>query len=104
VHQQAGAGRALRAILRAMIRLGNSTRFTRHEVDEFRQVGLDMGNVKHQEDIEQELSRWAHILADERFDLLEKVALEMAKAKGAKLPAKLRVMMQARRHACTATK
>ena len=104
MHQQAGAGRALRAILRAMIRLGNSTRFTRHEVDEFRQVGLDMGNVKHQEDIEQELSRWAHILADERFDLLEKVALEMAKAKGAKLPAKLRVMMQARRHACTPTK
>jgi hypothetical protein len=69
-----------------MIRLGNSTRFTRHEVDEFRQVGLDMGNVKHQEDIEQELSRWAHILADERFDLLEKVALEMAKAKGNYLP------------------
>jgi len=87
-----------------MIRLGNSTRFTRHEVDEFRQVGLDMGNVNHQEDIEQELSRWAHILADERFDLLEKVALEMAKAKGAKLPAKLRVVMQARRDACTATK
>ena len=87
-----------------MIRLGNSTRFTRHEVDEFRQVGLDMSDVKDQEGIEQELSRWAHILADERFDLLEKVALQMAKAKGAKLPAKLRVVVQAQRHACTATK
>ena len=72
-----------------MIRLGNSARFSPHEVDEFRQVGLDMGEVKHQEDIEQELSRWAHILADERFDLLEKIALEMAKANGAKLPPKL---------------
>ncbi len=72
-----------------MIRLGNSARFTPHEVGEFRKIGLDMGNVKHQEDIEQELSRWAHILADERFALLEKIALEMAKANGAKLPPKL---------------
>ena len=76
-----------------MIRLGNSARFTPHEVEEFRQVGLDMSNVKHQKDIEQELSRWAHILADKRFDLLEKIALELAKAKGARLPAKLRGVM-----------
>ena len=101
---QYGRRKALHATLRSMIRLDSSVRFTPQEVDEFRQAGLDMGNVKHQKDIEQELSRWAHILADERFDLLEKVALEMAKAKGAKLPAKLRVVMQARRHACTATK
>ena len=72
-----------------MIRLGNSARFTRHEVDEFRQVGLDMGSMKHQKDVEQELSLWTHILANERFDLLEKIALEMAKANGAKLPPKL---------------
>ena len=39
-----------------------------------------MSNVKHQKDIEHELSRWARVLADERFDLLEKIALEMAKA------------------------
>ena len=75
-----------------MIRRGNSARFTPHEVDEFRQVGLDMSNVKHQKDIEQELSRWTHILADERLDLLEKIALEMAKAAGAKLPPKLTVI------------
>ena len=53
-----------------MIRLGNSARFTPHEVDEFRQVGLDIRDVKDQEGIEQELSRWARVLADERFDLL----------------------------------
>lgn len=51
-------------------------RFTPREIDEFRQVGLDLGNVTHQKDIEQELSRWADTLADERFDLLEKIALE----------------------------
>lgn len=78
-----------------MIRLGDSVRFAPHEVDELRQVGLDMRNVTHQKDIEQELSRWANILADERFDLLEKIALEMAKAHGAKLPPKLSVVMPA---------
>lgn len=49
-----------------------------------------MGNVTHQKDVEHELSRWAHILANERFDLLEKIALEMANTSGAKLPPKLR--------------
>ena len=77
-----------------MIRLGNSARFTPHEVEEFRQVGLDMGNVKDQKDIEQELSRWAHILANERFDLLEKIALEMANVSGAKLPPKLSALCE----------
>ena len=75
-----------------MIRLGNSARFTPHEVGEFRQVELDMGNVRHQKDIEQEVIRWTHILADERFDLLEKIALEMAKANAAKVPPRLTVI------------
>jgi len=57
-----------------MIRLGNSVRFTPNEVEEFREVGLDLGDVKCQNDIEQEVSRWAHTLADERFELLEKIA------------------------------
>ena len=101
---QYGRRKVLHATLRSMIRLGSSVRFTLQEVDEFRQVGLDMGNVKHQKDIEQELSRWARILADERFNLLEKIAWELAKANGAKLPAKFRVLMQVRRHTCTAIK
>ena len=52
-----------------------------------------MSDVKDQNDIEQELSRWAHTLADERFDLLEKIALEMPKANGLKLPPKLNTVM-----------
>ncbi len=74
-----------------MIRSGNSTRFTPHEVSELRQVGLDLANVKCQDDLDAELTRWAHALADERFDLLEQIAAEMAKAKGVKLPPKLSV-------------
>jgi hypothetical protein len=55
-------------------------------------IGLDLGDVRHQNDIEQEVSRWAHTLADERFELLEKIAAEMAKVKGVKLPRKLRIV------------
>jgi hypothetical protein len=73
----------------AMIRSGNSARFTPTELEEFRQIGLDLSKVRHQDDIEQEVSRWVHALADERFDLLEKIASEMAKAKGVKLPPRL---------------
>ena len=43
-----------------------------------------------------ESSRWAHILADECFHLLEKIAVELAKANGAKLPPKLSVVTPAR--------
>jgi hypothetical protein len=72
-----------------MIRLGNSARFALHEIDEFRQVGLDMSNVTHQKDIEQQVSWLAHTLADERFDLLENTVSAMAKSRGENLPPKL---------------
>jgi hypothetical protein len=74
-----------------MIRLGDSARFTPTEVEEFRHIGLDFGDVKHQGDIEQEVNRWAHTIADERFELLEKIASEMARAKGVKLPSTLTI-------------
>ena len=45
--------------------------------------------MKCQNDLDAELTRWAHTLAHERFDLLERIATEMAKAKGVKLPPKL---------------
>jgi hypothetical protein len=37
------------------------------------------------------VTRWAHTLAYERFDFLDQIAAEMAKAKGVKLPTKLSV-------------
>lgn len=72
-----------------MIESGDAARLTSAEVEEFRQIGLDFGSVENQNDIQQEVRRWANTLADERFDLLEKIASPMAKAKGVKLPPKL---------------
>lgn len=79
----------------AMIRSGELVPFTPSEVEEFRRVGLDLGDVECQNDIEQEVRRWAHTLADERFELLEKIASAMAKAKGVKLPPRLNVVPSA---------
>jgi|APFre7841882630_1041343.scaffolds.fasta_scaffold54765_2 hypothetical protein len=75
-----------------MIRSRKSARFTPTELEEFRQIGLDFGAVRHQNDIEQEVNRWAYTLEDERFDLLQKIASAMAKARGVKLPPKLTVV------------
>jgi len=79
-----------------VIRSADSLRFTPNEVEEFREVGLDLSDVKCKNDIEQEVSRWAHTLADERFELLEKIASAMAKAKGVKLPPRLNVVPSAK--------
>jgi hypothetical protein len=50
-----------------MIRSGTLARFTPTEVEEFRQIGLDFSKVRHQDDIDEEVSQWAKTLADERF-------------------------------------
>jgi hypothetical protein len=50
-----------------------------------------MADVKGQSDIDTEVTRWAYTVAYERFDLLGRIAAEIAKAKGVKLPSKLGV-------------
>ena len=72
-----------------MLRSGHSVRFTATEIDAFRQAGFDFSAVRSAADIAQEVSRWAHTLADERLDLLEKIARELAATKGVKLPPRL---------------
>ena len=72
-----------------MLRAGTTLRFTSNEVDGYRTLGLDFEGARTQDDIERALATWAGALTDERPDLLEKIAVEMAKAKGVKCPARL---------------
>ena len=72
-----------------MLLAGNSLRFTPDEIEDFRKLGLDFDGAQTQDDIEQALTRWADTLNDERPDLLEKIATELAKARGISLPARL---------------
>ena len=72
-----------------MLRAGDALRFTPDEIEDFRKLGLDFEGARTQDDIDQALARWADTLNDERPDLLEKIAAELAKARGIPLPARL---------------
>lgn len=72
-----------------MLRAGNALRFTPDEIEDFRKLGLDFDGARTQDDLDQALARWADTLNDERPDLLEKIAAELAKARGIPLPARL---------------
>ena len=72
-----------------MLRAGHSLRFTPTEIEELRRVGLDVDGTRTQDDLDQALAQWAGTLAEERPQLLDKIASAMAEAKGAPLPARL---------------
>ena len=72
-----------------MLRAGDALRFTPDEIEDFRKLGLDFDGARTQNDLDQALARWADTLNDERPDLLEKIAAELAKARGIPLPARL---------------
>jgi hypothetical protein len=72
-----------------MLRAGDALRFTPDEIEAYRKLGLDFDGARTPDDIEQVLSQWANTLNDERPNLLEKIAVELAKAKGIPLPARL---------------
>ena len=72
-----------------MLRAGTTLRFTPDEIEDYRLLGLDFEGARTQVDIEQALATWAGALADDRPDLLDKIVVEMAKAKGVKCPARL---------------
>ncbi|UCV17740.1 hypothetical protein [Ferribacterium limneticum] len=72
-----------------MLRAGKALRFTPDEIEAYRKLGLDFDGARTQDDIEQALAQWTDTLNDERPDLLEKIAVEMANAKGIPLPARL---------------
>jgi len=75
-----------------MLRAGDSLRFTAAEIEAFRSLGIDFDGVRTQADVEAALSQWASVLGEERPALLEKIVLEMAKAKGVLPPPRLSVV------------
>ena len=78
-----------------MLRAGKTVRFTPTEVENYRSLGIDFEGARTQDDIEQALGCWAQVLVDERPDLLDKIALEMAKVKGVRPPPSLNLVVNA---------
>jgi hypothetical protein len=77
---------------RTMIRSDAALRFTDAEITEYRKIGIDFSDAKTPGAVASEITRWVLTLADERPDLLEKIASEIAELKGVKLPPKLSVV------------
>lgn len=75
-----------------MLRTGDSLRFSPAEIEEFRSLGVDFDGVRTQADVEAALTQWTSVLGEERPHLLEKIALEMARAKGVLPPPRLNVV------------
>ena len=72
-----------------MLRAGHSLRFTPAETDELRKLGIGVGGARTQDDLDQALAQWAGTLAEERPELLEKIAAAMAQANDTSLPVRL---------------
>jgi hypothetical protein len=75
-----------------MLRADDSIRFTSAEIAEFEKLGIDFDGVRTQADVEAALTRWVSVLSEERPELLEKITLALAEAKGVKLPPRLDVV------------
>ena len=71
---------------------GRSIRFTATEIDELQALGIDIGGAKSPADFAAALEPWLHALAEVRPELFDKIAREIAAAKGKRLPPDLRVV------------
>ena len=75
-----------------MLRSGNSIRFTAKEAEEAQELGIDLNGVKSPGGFANALVPWIEALGEVRPDLLDKLAQDLAKAKGVKLPPRLSVV------------
>lgn len=75
-----------------MLKSGRSIRFTSAEIEALRALGIDIGGVKSPHDFAFALEPWLQALADVRPDLFDKIAREIAAAKGIRLPRDSRVI------------
>ena len=75
-----------------MLCSGNSIRLTAKEVEETRTLGIDFRGVRSPDDFANALVPWIEALGEVRPDLLDRIAQDLVKAKGAKLPPRLNVV------------
>lgn len=69
-----------------MLRTDRSLRFTANEVEQLREVGIDPDGVKSPDDFANALAPWLEALGEVRPELLDKLAQDIAKARGVKPP------------------
>ncbi len=75
-----------------MIHSGDQIRFTAAEIEEGNSLGLDLSSVYSSADLSAQLVGWIEAMSVLRFEVVEKLALELAKLKGVSLPPHLMVV------------
>ena len=78
-----------------MLRSGNSIRFTAKEAEQGQELGIDVSGVKSPDDFANALVPWIEALGEVRPDLLDKIAQDLANARGVTLPRRLSVVPSA---------
>jgi len=69
-----------------MLKSGTKIRFTSTEVAELSELGIDVTGVKNADAFANALYPWVEALGEVRPDLLDKLARDLAQAKGIELP------------------
>lgn len=75
-----------------MIRSDSSLRFSPNEVEAYKAAGVDVSYVRTETELGHAIEDWAVTLSEEHPSLLEKIATEMARMRGKKLPPKLAIV------------
>lgn len=78
-----------------MIESGDQIRFTPAEIEEGYRLGLDFASVHTSADLAAQLVGWIEAMSVLRFDVVEKLAFELATLKGIPLPARLATVLPA---------
>ena len=76
-----------------MIQSGDQVRFTAAEIDEAYRLGLDLSSVRTLADLSVQLVDWRETMSVLRFEIVEKLALELASLKGITLPPRLTTVL-----------
>lgn len=69
-----------------MIQSGDQIRFTAAEIEEGISLGLDLAGVHTSAELSAQLVDWIEAMSVLRFEVVEKMARELARQKGVSLP------------------
>jgi len=75
-----------------MLESGSALRHTQQEIEWFKEIGIDLSEVRSEADLTRVLCEWIEVVGNERPAIIEKLAAALANRTGLKLPGKLEVV------------
>ncbi len=75
-----------------MLESGSALRHTQQEIEWFKEIGIDLSEVRSEPDPTRVLCDWIEVVGDERPAIIEKLAAALANRTGLKLPPKLEIV------------